>query len=69
MRTQAIMAMPIFYLDETKGLAISSSWWIYVLLALLVTAVTVTFWRWSLSRKRKARHARLGQEKRKDGDV
>lgn len=61
----AIMAMPIFYLNETKSLAVSSSWWIYLLLALLVTALTVTFWRWSLRRKREARVTELDHEKRR----
>ena len=59
------MAMPIFYLNETKSLAVSSSWWIYLLLALLVTALTVTFWRWSLRRKREARVTELDHEKRR----
>lgn len=63
------MAMPIFYLTDTKSLAISPSWWIYVLLALSLTTLTVTFWRWSLRRKRKARDTKLVQEKRIDALV
>jgi len=63
------MAMPIFYLNETKSLAVSSSWWIYLLLALLVTALTVTFWRWSLRRKRKARDTAVCHEKRMESAV
>lgn len=58
------MAMPIFYLNDAKSLAVSSSWWIYLLLALLVTVLTVTFWRWSLRRKRKARDTGMYHEKR-----
>jgi type VI protein secretion system component VasK len=63
------MAMPIFYLNETKSLAVSPSWWIYLLLALLVTALTVTFWRWSLRRKRKARDIAVCHEKRMESVV
>lgn len=66
---QAIMAMPIFYLTDTKSLAISPSWWIYLTLAVSLTTLTVTFWRWSLRRKRKAREARLVEEKRMDALV
>lgn len=53
------MAMPIFYLTSDHSLAVSPSWWIYVIFALCLTALTVSFWRWNLYRKRKARGARL----------
>ena len=59
------MAMPIFYLNhDTNKLNVSPSWWIYLLLALCLTALTVSFWRWNLHRKRKARDARLREDLR-----
>jgi membrane protein implicated in regulation of membrane protease activity len=63
------MAMPIFYLTDTNSLAISPSWWIYLLLASSLTTLTVAFWRWSLRRKRKARDTRTVQEKRMEALV
>jgi hypothetical protein len=43
------MAMPIFYLTDTKSLAISPSWWIYLILALSLTTLTVIKIDWTAS--------------------
>ena len=56
------MAMPLFYLDGAKRLSVSPSFWIYVVIAVPLTCLTVGLWRLMLELKRRKRKEALNPD-------
>lgn len=61
-KRKAIMEMPMFYLDDSKSLSMSPSLWIYAAVVIPLTGITMGYWWWSLSRKRRKTQSGLTEK-------